>query len=443
MNPIVVKFGGSSLATAGQFEKVAAIIRENPGRRYVVASAPGKRFSGDTKVTDLLYRCYDAACAGQDFAPVLDEIRQRFADIISELQLQVDLAPDFAAIEAHLRTSPQRDYMASRGEYLNSRLLAAYLGFSFVDAAQMVLFRADGSFDAEATNTAIGHALVSIDRAVIPGFYGAMPDGTIHTFSRGGSDVTGSIVARAVGAELYENWTDVSGVLAADPRIIEHPHVVDYITYRELRELSYMGASVLHEDAVFPVRRANIPINIRNTNRPQDPGTFIVPTLPANAHKRKVTGIAGHKGFSSVYVEKSMMNGEIGFVAHLLQIFADHGISFEHCPSGIDTVSIIVDRGAGPGARGDPPPDPGRAAARPRQRRRRARPHRRRRPGHDLRQRHRRAHLPRDRRREHQHPHDRPGLLRAEHHHRRQGNRLRTRHPQPLPRRRTGHVTNI
>ena len=342
MNPIVVKFGGSSLATAGQFEKVAAIIRENPGRRYVVASAPGKRFSGDTKVTDLLYRCYDAACAGQDFAPVLDEIRQRFADIISELQLQVDLAPDFAAIEAHLRTSPQRDYMASRGEYLNSKLLAAYLGFAFVDAAQMVLFRADGPFDAEATNTAIGHALVSIDRAVIPGFYGAMPDGTIHTFSRGGSDVTGSIVARAVGAELYENWTDVSGVLAADPRIIEHPHVVDYITYRELRELSYMGASVLHEDAVFPVRRANIPINIRNTNRPQDPGTFIVPTLPANAHKRKVTGIAGHKGFSSVYVEKSMMNGEIGFVAHLLQIFADHGISFEHCPSGIDTVSIIV-----------------------------------------------------------------------------------------------------
>ena len=256
MNPIVVKFGGSSLATAGQFEKVAAIIRENPGRRYVVASAPGKRFSGDTKVTDLLYRCYDAACAGQDFAPVLDEIRQRFADIIFELQLQVDLTPDFAAIEAHLRTSPQRDYMASRGEYLNSKLLAAYLGFAFVDAAQMVLFRADGSFDAEATNTAIGHALVSIDRAVIPGFYGAMPDGTIHTFSRGGSDVTGSIVARAVGAELYENWTDVSGVLAADPRIIEHPHVVDYITYRELRELSYMGASVLHEDAVFPRQAA-------------------------------------------------------------------------------------------------------------------------------------------------------------------------------------------
>lgn len=342
MNPIVVKFGGSSLATAGQFEKVAAIIRENPGRRYVVASAPGKRFSGDTKVTDLLYRCYDAACAGQDFAPVLDEIRQRFADIISELQLQVDLVPDFAAIEAHLRTSPQRDYMASRGEYLNSRLLAAYLGFSFVDAAQMVLFRADGSFDAEATNTAIGHALVSIDRAVIPGFYGAMPDGTIHTFSRGGSDVTGSIVARAVGAELYENWTDVSGVLAADPRIIEHPHVVDYITYRELRELSYMGASVLHEDAIFPVRIAGIPTNIRNTNHPEEPGTVICYEAEDYESEYPITGIAGHKDFAIINVEKAMMNSEIGFGRRLLQALEEQDISFEHMPSGIDTMCVVV-----------------------------------------------------------------------------------------------------
>ena len=341
MNPIVVKFGGSSLATAGQFEKVAAIIRENPGRRYVVASAPGKRFSGDTKVTDLLYRCYDTACAGQDFAPALDEIRQRFADIISELQLQVDLAPDFAAIEAHLRTSPQRDYMASRGEYLNSKLLAAYLGFAFVDAAQMVLFRADGSFDAEATNTAIGHALVSIDRAVIPGFYGAMPDGTIHTFSRGGSDVTGSIVARAVGAELYENWTDVSGVLAADPRIIEHPHVVDYITYRELRELSYMGASVLHEEAIFPVRSEGIPINIRNTNEPDNSGTWIVEST-CQKPKFVITGIAGKRGFCSVNIEKDMMNSEIGFGRRILQAFEDNGISFEHVPSGIDTMTVFV-----------------------------------------------------------------------------------------------------
>ena len=342
MNPIVVKFGGSSLATAGQFEKVAAIIRENPGRRYVVASAPGKRFSGDTKVTDLLYRCYDAACAGQDFAPVLDEIRQRFADIISELQLQVDLAPDFAAIEAHLRTSPQRDYMASRGEYLNSKLLAAYLGFAFVDAAQMVLFRADGSFDAEATNTAIGHALVSIDRAVIPGFYGAMPDGTIHTFSRGGSDVTGSIVARAVGAELYENWTDVSGVLAADPRIIEHPHVVDYITYRELRELSYMGATVIHEDAIFPVMQKKIPIRIKNTNAPDDTGTLILADTDEPA-ANTVTGIAGRKGFSSINIEKYRIHDECGAVRRMLEVLEEHGVNFEHIPSGIDNFSIVVE----------------------------------------------------------------------------------------------------
>ena len=343
MNPIVVKFGGSSLATAAQFEKVAAIIREAPARRYVVASAPGKRFDGDTKVTDLLYRCYDAACAGQEFAPVLDEIRQRFADIIGALRLSANLEPDFAAIEAHLRQSPQRDYMASRGEYLNSKLLAAYLGFRFVDAAQMVLFRADGSFDPEATNTAIGHALVSVEHAVIPGFYGAMPDGTVHTFSRGGSDVTGSVVARAVGAGLYENWTDVSGVLSADPRIIEHPHVIDYITYRELRELSYMGASVLHEDAVFPVRRANIPINIRNTNRPEDKGTFIVEST-CRKPKYVITGIAGKKDFASITIEKAMMNSEVGFCRKVLEVFENNNISIEHMPSGIDTMTIFVHR---------------------------------------------------------------------------------------------------
>ncbi len=346
MGPIVVKFGGSSLATAGQFEKVADIIHKNPARRYVVASAPGKRCPEDTKVTDLLYRCYDAACAGKDFMPTLAQIQQRFEYIIAQLQLQIDLSADLETIAAHLRTAPQRDYMASRGEYLNSKLLAAYLGVPFVDAAQIVLFRADGMLDVESTNKAIGNTLQNVDRAVIPGFYGAMPDGTICTFSRGGSDVTGSIVARAVGAALYENWTDVSGVLAADPRIVENPRMIDYITYRELRELSYMGASVLHEDAVFPVRQANIPINIRNTNCPTDPGTFIVPTLPATAHKRKITGVAGRKGFSSIYVEKSMMNGEVGFVAKLLDIFARHRIPFEHCPSGIDTVSILLSTAA-------------------------------------------------------------------------------------------------
>lgn len=346
MGPIVVKFGGSSLATAGQFEKVADIIHKNPDRRYVVASAPGKRCPEDTKVTDLLYRCYDAACAGKDFRPALAQIQQRFDYIIAQLQLQIDLSADLETIAAHLSTAPQRDYMASRGEYLNSKLLAAYLGVPFVDAAQIVLFRADGMLDVESTNKAIGNTLQNVDRAVIPGFYGTMPDGTICTFSRGGSDVTGAIVARAVGAALYENWTDVSGVLAADPRIVENPRMIDYITYRELRELSYMGASVLHEDAVFPVRQANIPINIRNTNCPTDPGTFIVPTLPATAHKRKITGVAGRKGFSSIYVEKSMMNGEVGFVAKLLDIFARHRIPFEHCPSGIDTVSILLSTAA-------------------------------------------------------------------------------------------------
>ena len=217
MNPIVVKFGGSSLATAGQFEKVAAIIRENPGRRYVVASAPGKRFSGDTKVTDLLYRCYDAACAGQDFAPVLDEIRQRFADIISELQLQVDLAPDFAAIEAHLRTSPQRDYMASRGEYLSGRMLAALLGWPFLDPAELHFFDADGVPQYKLAEQALMHRLHDMERAVMPGFYGGGADGRIHTLPRGGSDISGALLASASGSDAYENWTDVPGIFRADP----------------------------------------------------------------------------------------------------------------------------------------------------------------------------------------------------------------------------------
>ena len=341
MNPIVVKFGGSSLATAAQFEKVAAIIREAPARRYVVASAPGKRFDGDTKVTDLLYRCYDAACAGQEFAPVLDEIRQRFADIIGALRLSANLEPDFAAIEAHLRQSPQRDYMASRGEYLNSKLLAAYLGFRFVDAAQMVLFRADGSFDPEATNTAIGHALVSVEHAVIPGFYGMGKDGNVKTFSRGGSDVTGSIVARASRADVYENWTDVSGFLVADPRIVPDPKPIKYITYRELRELSYMGASVLHEDAIFPVRSCGIPINIKNTNAPEDAGTWIVEST-CQKQDYVVTGIAGKKDFCTIFITKAMMNSEIGFGRKVLQAFEENNISFEHMPSGIDTMTIVV-----------------------------------------------------------------------------------------------------
>ena len=342
MQTITVKFGGTSLASASQIRKAAAIIRSDPARRFVVASAPGKRTPEDIKVTDLLYRCCDAALAGEDFSETLAQIGRRFADIIRELELDFDLEAELDVIRAHLNAAPSRDYMASRGEYLNSKLIAAYLGFPFVDAAEMIRFCEDGTLDERFTDRAMRERLADMDRAVIPGFYGALPDGTVHTFSRGGSDVTGSLVALATASELYENWTDVSGMLSADPRIVENPRVIDYITYTELRELSYMGASVLHEDAVFPVRKAGIPINIRNTNRPEDPGTRIVARLPAIAHRRTVTGIAGKQGFSSIHIEKAMMNGEIGFIARLLQIFADLGLSIEHCPSGIDTVSVVV-----------------------------------------------------------------------------------------------------
>ena len=338
----VVKFGGSSLASAEQFKKVGNIIRADKERKYVVPSAPGKRFSDDTKVTDMLYACYDLADQGKSFKAELDAIKARYQEIIDGLKLKLSLDKEFEVIRENFKKKAGSDYAASRGEFLNGIIMANYLGYDFIDAATVIFFDENGEFDATKTNEVLRARLAESKEAVVPGFYGAMPDGTVKTFSRGGSDITGSIVAKAAKADVYENWTDVSGFLIADPRIIDHPEAIETITYRELRELAYMGATVLHEDAIFPVRREGIPINIRNTNRPQDPGTFIVPTLPANAHKRKVTGIAGHKGFSSVYVEKSMMNGEIGFVAKLLEIFAEHGISFEHCPSGIDTVSILV-----------------------------------------------------------------------------------------------------
>ena len=342
MNTITVKFGGTSLASAAQIEKAAAIIRSDPARRFVVASAPGKRTRDDIKVTDLLYRCYNEAVDGADFTDTLEKIRGRFQDIIRELGVAFDLDAEIQILREHLEHSPNADYMASRGEYLNSKIIAAYLGFPFVDAAEVIRFRADGVLDEGYTFRTLGARLIGMDQAVIPGFYGALPDGTVKTFSRGGSDVTGAIVARASASELYENWTDVSGMLSADPRIVEAPRVIDYITYTELRELSYMGASVLHEDAVFPVRKAGIPINIRNTNRPEDPGTMIVASLPASVGRRTITGIAGKTGFSSIHIEKSMMNSEVGFVAKLLKVFADCGLSFEHCPSGIDTISVVI-----------------------------------------------------------------------------------------------------
>lgn len=337
----VVKFGGSSLASAEQFQKVANIIHSDDNRRYVVPSAPGKRFSDDTKVTDMLYACYHLAEADKDFKKELSAIAERYQEIIDGLSLTLSLKDEFKTIEKNFKEKAGENYAASRGEYLNGIIMAAYLGYEFVDAAEVIRFKDNGDFDAEVTNEILGQRLAGIERAVIPGFYGSYADGKVKTFSRGGSDVTGSIVARAVKADVYENWTDVSGFLVADPRIIEDPEAIETITYRELRELSYMGASVLHEDAIFPVRREGIPINIRNTNKPEDEGTWIVEST-CQKSKYVITGVAGKKGFCSVNIEKAMMNSEIGFGRKVLQAFEDYGISFEHVPSGIDTMTVFV-----------------------------------------------------------------------------------------------------
>lgn len=338
----VLKFGGSSLADADQFRKVAEIIKSEPERRYVVASAPGKRFSQDIKVTDLLLECYQRFKAGQSIDEPFEKIADRFRGIMANLGLEDDLEPEFAKIRMAILSYAGRDYIASRGEYLNSRILAKYLGYTFIDAEHVVFFREDGRLDDDRTNEVLGAALAETPYAVIPGFYGSMPNGTIKTFSRGGSDVTGSIVARAAGAYLYENWTDVSGMLMADPRCVSNPKPISRITYRELRELSYMGASVLHEEAIFPVRAANIPINIRNTNRPEDPGTMIVPGSTDVPADHVITGIAGKVGFSAIYIEKAMMNAEVGFGRRVLGVLEHYGICFEHLPSGIDTMSLVV-----------------------------------------------------------------------------------------------------
>lgn len=337
----VVKFGGSSLASAQQFEKVGNIIRSDEGRRYVIPSAPGKRNSGDKKVTDMLYACYKLAEEGKDFKVKLAEIKARYDEIITGLSLDFSLADDFKDIEEKFKNKVGKDYAASRGEYLNGKIMAQYLGYTFVDSASVVCFDKKGEFDAEKTNEKMSAKLSKTERAVIPGFFGAMPDGSIKTFSRGGSDITGSIVARAVKADVYENWTDVSGFMIADPRIINKPQSIEIITYTELRELAYMGASVLHEDSIFPVRKEGIPINIRNTNKPEDEGTWIVEST-ARKSKYTITGIAGKKGFCCVNISKDMMNSEIGFVRKVLQSFEDHDISIEHVPSGIDTMTVFV-----------------------------------------------------------------------------------------------------
>ena len=337
----VVKFGGSSLASAEQFKKVGEIIRAEEGRRYVVPSAPGKRFSADTKVTDMLYQCYEKAEDGKDFEELLNAIRERYQEIIDGLALDLSLDSEFAIIRENFLKKAGSDYAASRGEYLIGIIMANYLGYTFIDAAEVILFQENGTYDEKKTNKLLSKRLSEVETAVIPGFYGSMPDGRIKTFSRGGSDLTGSIVAKAAKVDMYENWTDVSGFLIADPRIIHNPKAIEAITYRELRELSYMGATVLHEDAIFPIRKEGIPINIKNTNAPQDPGTLIVEATCRHP-KYTITGIAGKQGFASITIEKAMMNSEIGFCRKILQVFEDNHISIEHMPSGIDTMTVLV-----------------------------------------------------------------------------------------------------
>ena len=341
----VVKFGGSSLADADKFRRVAEIIAADPDRRYVVPSAPGKRFSDDIKITDMLYQCYNLAreaSTKEEFETCYSNICARFQGIITDLGLDFDISGELGYIKNAILGRAGRDFAASRGEYLSGLILAKFIGFDFIDAENVILFKDNGTFDAEKTHEVLTAELARHERAIIPGFYGLMPNGTVKTFSRGGSDITGSIVARAAGADLYENWTDVSGFMMADPRIIDNPRAIETVTYRELRELSYMGATVLHEDAIFPVRIAGIPINIRNTMRPGDDGTMIVASASDYDNKHIITGIAGRRGFSVFTVEDDLMNSQIGYGRRMLEVFEENGIAFEHMPTGIDTMSVIV-----------------------------------------------------------------------------------------------------
>jgi len=343
MGKIVAKFGGSSLSDAGQFKKVRDILLLDPRRVYVVPSAPGKRHDKDEKVTDLLYATHRLMQCGGDWQSVFARVEERYHAIERELALQTDLTRQLTQIRTDIAAGANADYCASRGEYLNGLLLSAYLGFTFLDPKDYIFFTAEGTYNSERTNEALSAALENVPNAVVPGFYGAMPDGSIRTFSRGGSDITGAIVARAACAEVYENWTDVSGFLMADPRLVENAKPIRNVTYRELRELSYMGATVLHEDSIFPVHRAGIPTNIRNTNHPDHIGTYITHQTEETPNPFVITGIAGRVGFSVISVEKAMMNAEKGFGRRILQAVEEMGLSFEHLPTGIDTLCVVLE----------------------------------------------------------------------------------------------------
>ena len=329
------------MADAKQFQKVSKIIRGDEARVFVVPSAPGKRYESDIKITDLLYECYELAVAGKNIYEPFLAVKDRYNEIIQGLGLKLSLKDAFDEIENKLLNSPERDYTASRGEYLNGLLMSNYLGYDFIDAADAIFFDESGNYDAEKTNSVLSLELSKHERAVIPGFYGRDFNGSIKTFSRGGSDITGSIVAAACRAVVYENWTDVSGLLMADPHIVSNPAVMKSITYRELRELAYMGASVIHEDAIFPVKKAGIPINIRNTNKPEDAGTWIVENT-ARRSKYTITGIAGRKNFCSIVIAKDLMHSQPDFYRKVVQCFEEKNIPLEHILSGIDTMTVIV-----------------------------------------------------------------------------------------------------
>lgn len=337
----VCKFGGSSLANAEQIKKAAEIVKQDPRRLYVVPSAPGKRFGDDIKVTDLLYSLYSAVQNGEDYEPIFNKIASRYIEIRNDLGIDTDIEAHLQTIKNDVLGGAGEDYTVSRGEYLNGILIAEYLDYEFIDPSEVIFFNVEGVYEPEKTRTVLRGRLRHCSKAVVPGFYGSMPDGSIKTFSRGGSDITGAIVARAARAALYENWTDVSGFLMADPRIVDNPNVIKKITYGELRELSYMGATVLHEDAVFPVIKANIPINIKNTNDPSDPGTMIVPSVE-DEEMGVITGVAGRKGFTIISAEKAKMNKELGFGRRLLTALEKNNIQFEHMPSGIDTLGVVL-----------------------------------------------------------------------------------------------------
>lgn len=345
MERIVCKFGGTSLADAGQFRKVRDIVLSDPRRRIVVPSAPGKRMPGEPKVTDLLLLCHEMASMKTDFSAPFETVRSRFLEIKTELGLSLDLAGRLDAFRSELAAGVSRDYAASRGEHFCGLLLAEFLGAEFVEPADCVIIRPNGDVAPE-TYPALSGRLAAADKMfVMPGFYGRDLAGNIKVFSRGGSDISGAIAARAAGASLYENWTDVSGLCMADPKIVKNPKLISEVSYREIRELSYMGATVFHDEAIMPVRESGIPINIKNTNRPQDRGTFIVPKLSPEAEKEsEIAGIAGKKNFAMLCVEKSLMNKEVGFAYKLLGILESHNISIEHCPTGIDSMNVIIEQ---------------------------------------------------------------------------------------------------